>query len=317
MIKITRKQIMKSTENTTEVVERSLWQEAWRRFKKSKLVMGCMYFLLALCIIAVVTIIIDLVTDKNFYDKYVISQNLSMKLVEPNFRKFIEEHNTGYIFGFDEFGRSIFLRIIWAIRNSMFLGAVAVMASTLVGGILGAIAGYYGGSIDNFIMRCMDILLAIPSILLCISIVAALGSNLPNLLISISISNIPIYARTVRAAVLSIKDGEFIEAAKAVGTSNSRIIAVHIIPNSLAPIIVQATLGLASAILSISSMSFLGLGIKPPLPEWGAMLSNARVYMRDAWHITFMPGAAIMLTILALNIVGDGLRDALDPRLKN
>lgn len=317
MIKIDKKEIINSMDNQTEFIERSLWQEAWRRFKKNKLAMGSLYFLLGLSSIAIITVIIDLVTNQSIYNEYVISQNLSMKLIKPNLIAFIDNWDTGYLFGFDEFGRSVFLRMVWGIRNSMFLGAIAVIASTVGGGILGAIAGYYGRVVDNVIMRFMDILLAVPSILLCISIVAALGSNLPNLLIAISISSVPIYARTVRAAVLTIKDEEFIEAARAVGTSDARIIARHIIPNSLSPIIVQSTLGLASAILSISSMSFLGLGIKPPLPEWGAMLSNARVYMRDAWHITFMPGAAIMLTILALNIVGDGLRDALDPRLKN
>lgn len=317
MIKHIKKENIDNEDNNLEFIERSLWQEAWRRLKKNKLAMRSLYFLLTLSFIAIMTIIIDLLTHQSIYDEYVISQNLSMKLIKPDLKAFTKSWDTGYLFGFDEFGRSVFLRMIWAIRNSMFLGAIAVIASTIGGGILGAISGYYGGRVDNIIMRFMDILLAVPSILLCISIVAALGSNLTNLLIAISISSVPIYARTVRAAVLSIKDEEFIEAARAVGTSDARIIARHIIPNSLSPIIVQSTLGLASAILSISSMSFLGLGIKPPLPEWGAMLSNARVYMRDAWHITFMPGSAIMLTILALNIVGDGLRDALDPRLKN
>ncbi|SHI83770.1 peptide/nickel transport system permease protein [Lutispora thermophila DSM 19022] len=258
--------------------------------------------------ISITTTIIDVVTDNRVYDTYVISQNLVMRLKGPS-----AEH----IFGLDEFGRDIFLRMLWGTRYSLFLGAIGILASTIVGGTLGAIAGFYGNAIDNIVMRFMDILLAIPSILLAIAIVAALGPGLVNILIAIAISYIPTFARVVRAKVMSIKDQEFIEAARAVGASDARIIFKYIIPNSLAPIIVQATLGVAGAILSIAGLSFLGLGIQPPMPEWGAMLSNARTYIRDAWHITVIPGLGIMLTILSLNLVGDGLRDALDPRLKN
>ena len=163
----------------------------------------------------------------------------------------------------------------------------------------------------------MDILLAIPSMLLAIAIVAALGTSITNVLIAIAISYVPTFARTVRASVLTVKDQEFIEAARSIGCSDWRIIIKYVIPNSMAPIIVQVTLGIAGAILSIAGLSFLGLGIQPPTPEWGAMLSNARSYIRDAWHVTIIPGMGIMLTILALNLVGDGLRDALDPRLKS
>lgn len=288
--------------------QRSLWQEAWRRFRKNKMAMAGMIFLAILTIIALVTMVIDLVTNQAFYDSYVINQDLRNRLQSPSF---------AHPFGTDEFGRDMFLRMMWGIRYSLFMGTFAIAISTIVGGILGAVAGYYGKLSDNIIMRFMDILLAIPSMLLAIAIVAALGSSMTNLLIAIAISYIPTFARTVRASVLTVKDQEFVEAAKAVGASDMRIIFKYIIPNSLAPIIVQATLGVAGAILSIAGLSFLGLGIQPPLPEWGAMLSNARTYIRDAWHITVIPGAGIMLTILALNVVGDGLRDALDPRLKN
>ena len=182
---------------------------------------------------------------------------------------------------------------------------------------MGALSGFYGKLTDSIIMRIMDVLLAIPSMLLATAIVAALGTSLVNVLIAIGISYIPTFARTVRASVLTVKDQDYIEAARSIGCNDGEIIFKYIIPNAMAPIIVQATLGLAGAILSIAGLSFLGLGIQPPTPEWGAMLSNARVYMRDAWHVTVIPGLGIMLTILSLNLMGDGLRDALDPRLKN
>lgn len=287
--------------------QRSLWQEAWRRFKKNKMAMASMFFLLALVVIAIGTVVVDIVTSNSFYENNVIKQDLRMRLAQPS---------ASHPFGMDEFGRDMFLRMIWAIRYSLFMGTVAIVISTVVGGVLGAIAGFYGKISDNIIMRFMDILLAIPSMLLAIAIVAALGTSLTNLLIAIAISYIPTFARTVRASVLTLKDQEFIEAARAVGASDARIIFKYIIPNSMAPLIVQATLGVAGAILSIAGLSFLGMGIQPPTPEWGAMLSNARTYMRDSWHVTVIPGLGIMLTILALNIVGDGLRDALDPRMK-
>ncbi len=291
-----------------ETKRRGLWQETWRRFKKNKLALVGMSFIILLLIIAIATIVIDLVTNKSFYNAHVIKQNLRMRLKGPS-----KDH----IFGLDEFGRDIFLRMLWAVRYSLFMGVFAIFFSVIVGGIFGSIAGYYGKVTDNVIMRFMDILLAIPSMLLATAIVAALGTSLVNVLIAISISYVPTFARTVRASVLTVKDQEYIEAAKAVGASDVRIIFKYIIPNSMAPLIVQATLGVAGAILSIAGLSFLGLGIQPPTPEWGSMLSSARSYIREGWHITVIPGLGIMLTILALNVMGDGLRDALDPRLKN
>ncbi|MDO5426008.1 MAG: ABC transporter permease [Eubacteriales bacterium] len=288
--------------------QRTLWEETWRRFKKNKLAMAGLAFILLLVVIAVATIVIDVVTNKSVYNNYVIKQDLRGRLEPPSL---------AHPFGKDEFGRDMLFRMLWAIRYSLFMGTVAIAISCVVGGTLGAIAGYYGGKVDNVIMRFMDILLAIPSMLLAIAIVAALGTSITNVLIAIAISYVPTFARTVRAPILTIKDQEFVEAGKAVGASDLRIIFRYIIPNSMAPIIVQATLGVAGAILSIAGLSFLGLGIQPPTPEWGAMLSNARTYIRDSWHITVIPGLGIMLTILALNVIGDGLRDALDPKLKN
>ena len=267
-----------------------------------------MYFILALVIIAIATIIIDAATGKSIYLNYVVKQDLRGRLQGPSL---------AHPFGLDEFGRDMLLRMLWAVRYSLFMGTVAIIISCIFGGLLGAFAGYYGKTADNIIMRIMDILLAIPSMLLAIAIVAALGTSITNVLIAIAISYVPTFARTVRASVLTVKDQEFIEAARSIGCSDWRIIIKYVIPNSMAPIIVQVTLGIAGAILSIAGLSFLGLGIQPPTPEWGAMLSNARSYIRDAWHVTIIPGMGIMLTILALNLVGDGLRDALDPRLKS
>ena len=281
--------------------KRSQWVEVWRRLKRNKMaVLG----LIILIILVLLAVFADVIAN---YDNVVIKQNLVHRLQGPS---------AAHWLGTDEFGRDIFARLVHGTRVSLQVGIVAVGISIVIGGILGAVAGYYGGKLDNTIMRIMDIFLAVPSILLAIAIVSALGPSIINLMLAISISSVPSYARIVRASVLSIRDQEFIEAAKAIGASNTRIIFRHIIPNSLAPVIVQATLGVASAILSTAGLSFIGLGIQPPAPEWGSMLSGGRQYLRYAWWVTTFPGVAIMITILSLNLLGDGLRDALDPRLK-
>ena len=275
--------------------------EVWRRLKKSKMAMVGLVILIVLILLAVFA---NVIAD---YDEMAIKQNTSRRLEGPS-----KEHWLGTA----EFGRDIFARMIHGARISLMVGIVAVGIAIVIGGILGAIAGYYGGRIDNIIMRTMDVFLAIPGILLAIAIVSALGSGLFNLMLAIGISSIPGYARIVRASVLTVKDQEFIESARAVGATDSRIIRKHIIPNALAPVIVQGTLGVASAILSTAGLSFIGLGVPKPQPEWGSMLAGGRVYLRDASHVTTFPGIAIVITILALNLLGDGLRDALDPRLK-
>ena len=294
--------------NPQEVKARSLWQDAWRRLKKNKVAYIGFIFIIILVLVSIATLLIDLFTNNAFYDKYVIEMNLANKLKSPSGEHF---------FGHDEFGRDIFLRIIWGTRYSLSLGVSTVILSLVVGGLLRAIAGFYGEITDNIIMRIMDVFLAIPPMLMAISLVAALGTSLVNIVVAIAISYVPTFARVVRASVLTIKNQDFIEAARSYGANDLRIIAKYILPNCLTPVIVQATLSVASAILMVASLSFMGLGIQPPIPEWGAMLVNARTYIRAGWHITVFPGMAIMLTLLAMNLMGDGLRDALDPKLKD
>lgn len=221
-----------------------------------------------------------------------------------------------HIFGTDEFGRDIFSRIIYGSRLSLVVGFISVGIALVLGGFLGAVAGFYGGRLDDIIMRCMDILLAIPQVLLAIAIIASLGNGLVNLMVAVGIATIPSYARIVRASVMTIRGEEYIEAARASGTNDAKIIIKHILPNCLAPVIVQVTLGIANAILSCAALSFIGLGITPPSPEWGAMLSGARNYVLTYPYMSVFPGLAIIVTVLALNLLGDGLRDALDPKAR-
>lgn len=285
----------------TNAKKRSQAADVWQRLKRNKMAMLGLTILLVLIFCAIFA---DQIAD---YDTKVIAQDIGNRFQKPS-----AEH----WFGTDEYGRDIFARIIHGSRISLVVGIISVSVSLLVGGTLGAIAGYYGGLVDNIIMRVMDVFLAIPSILLAMTIVAAFGTDLVYVMLAIGVSGVPNFARIVRASVMGIKDQEFIEASKAVGANNITIIFREIIPNCLAPIIVQATLSVASAILSTSSLSFIGLGVQPPQPEWGAMLASGRDFLRDAVHVTVFPGLAIIVTILSLNLLGDGLRDALDPRLK-
>lgn len=281
--------------------KRSMFIEICQRLVRNKMAMLGLFILL---ILAFGAIFADVIAD---YDTKVVAQDIANRLKGPSVEHW---------FGTDEFGRDIFARIVHGSRVSLVVGLVSVSVSLIIGGSLGAFAGFYGGKVDNIIMRIMDIFLAVPSILLSITIVAALGTDLIYVMLAIGISGMPNFARIVRAAVMGVKDQEFVESSRAIGASNATIIFREIIPNCLAPIIVQATLSVAGAILSTASLSFIGLGVQPPDPEWGAMLSGGRSFLRDAVHLTLFPGLAIIITVLALNLLGDGLRDALDPRLK-
>jgi len=222
-----------------------------------------------------------------------------------------------HIFGIDGNRRDMLSRILYGSRLSLEIGISTVSFAIIVGAVLGAVGGFSGGWTDNIIMRFMDVLLAFPSLLLSIAIVAVLGPGLINALLAIAFVSIPVYARIVRASVLQVKEQDFVSAARALGSSPLGILAGHVLPNALTPLIVQATLGIASAILDAAALSFLGLGAAPPTPEWGLMLGEERNSLFNAPHLVFIPGIAIMLTVLAFNLLGDGLRDALDPRLSN
>lgn len=235
-------------------------------------------------------------------------QVLSDRLLPPS-----AEH----YFGTDNLGRDIFTRIAYGSRLSLQIGFFAVTGALFFGTLLGLISGFYGGWVDMVISRIFDILLAFPSILLAISVVAILGASLQNALIAIAIVNIPIFGRLVRSQVISLREEEFIMAARAQGLKNGRIIFHHILPNSLAPIIVQSTLGFGTAILDAAGLGFLGLGAQPPAPEWGKMLADSREFIQLAPWTLIIPGLAIMFVVLGFNLIGDGLRDILDPKMKN
>ncbi|ATP42500.1 diguanylate cyclase [Solibacillus sp. R5-41] len=235
------------------------------------------------------------------------AQNIINKLQPPS-----KEH----WFGTDNFGRDIFARIIYGTQLTLKVGFLAVLIGGVTGIFLGIVSGYYGGLVDTLIMRIMDVLLAFPGILLALAIVSVLGGSLTNVIIAVGIFSVPAFARIVRGSTLQVKKLEYIDAVKALGASDGRIIFRHILPNILSPIIVQATMRIATAILTASGLAFLGLGAQPPEPEWGAMLSDGRAYMHNASHMVMFPGLMIVIVVLAFNIFGDGLRDALDPKMK-
>ncbi|HNP70311.1 MAG TPA: ABC transporter permease [Kouleothrix sp.] len=236
--------------------------------------------------------------------------------IKASQRTSLEAPSAAHPMGTDRFGRDILSRVLWGGRLSLPVGFVSVLIAAVFGISLGLLAGYHGGRIDAIIMRMVDLMLAFPGILLALAIVAILGSSLLNLMIAVGIASIPDYVRITRGAVLSIREREFVLAARTIGARDATIIVRHILPNILPPVIVLATLGMASAIITGSTLSFLGLGIKPPTPEWGNMLDEGRGFLQRAWWVAFFPGLAIMLTVFSINLLGDGLRDALDPRLR-
>ena len=293
--RITRKEILKKFKKKTPL------QEIVYRFMQNLMaVVGLIIF----TIILLCAIFADQIAS---YEGAALQMNIAERLQGPSAKHWL---------GTDEAGRDIFARIIHGARNSLWIGFVATAFSLLVGGALGAIAGFFGKWVDELIMRVMDVMLCLPDMLLAIAIVAAFGGSVVNMILAIGISRIPRFARIVRSSVLTVRDMEYVEAARAIGARNGTIILRHVLLNCMGPIIVQITLIFASSILAISSLSFLGLGIKPPAPEWGNMLAAGRNNMRDYGYLVLAPGLAIFLSIFSLNLLGDGLRDALDPRLK-
>ena len=236
--------------------------------------------------------------------------------VEAVFQESLLSPSAGHLMGTDVLGRDIYSRIIYGARISLRLGFVSVAIAAFFGTILGLQSGYFGGWLDMVIMRIIDVMLAFPGLLLAMGIVAALGFSLTNAMIAVGVSAIPGYTRVVRGSVLSIKESVYIDAARVVGGRDLHIMLRHVLPNTLAPVIVLSTLGVARAIITGAALSFLGLGAQPPTPEWGAMLNHGREWLRQGWWITTFPGLAIMITVLSINMLGDGLRDALDPRLR-
>ena len=287
----------KNVNAPADIKKKSQFVEVWKRLCRNKTAV------LGLVIVALLTLMAILSPILIDYETQVIKTNYSEALQAPS---------ADHWFGTDEMGRDILLRVMYGSTVSLSIGVVTVAVSLTVGLILGAAAGYFGGKTDMIIMRIMDIFLAIPGTLLAICIVASLGNSIPNLVIA----QIPTFSRVVRGAVITARDADYVEAARAIGAKDATIIFHEVLPNSLAPIIVQTTLQVASVILSIAGLSFIGLGIPAPRPEWGAMLSGARAYIRDYSYMCLFPGLAIMTTILSLNLLGDGLRDALDPRLR-
>ncbi len=275
-------------------------KEIWRRFRKSK---TAMLGLILLAFVILIAIFADLIVP---YSEAVTQS--SMRLQGPS---------ADHWFGTDNLGRDVFARVVHGSRYSLWIGVSTSVLSLIIGGLLGAAAGYYGKAIDNVIMRLTDVVMTVPPILLSLAVVAALGANLRNLLIAITISCVPSMVRMVRSVVLTVVDQDYIEAAKSYGSSDIRVILKYVIPNALGPIIVTTTMNVAAMILSAAGLSFLGMGVQPPSPEWGALLSDARQFMFSAPYLLYFPGVFIVIAALSFNLAGDGLRDALDPKLKN
>lgn len=277
---------------------RSRWAVAWRRFlTRPGAVIGAIVILLFI----LMAIFAPLIAP---FDPIEISRN---RRAAPD---------STHWFGTDELGRDVLSRVIYGARVSLRVGLIAVGIGLVAGSLLGLIAAYFGGWIDTVLMRIMDVLLAFPGILLAIGIIAVLGPSLFNVMIAIGIELIPVYTRTARASTLSVKELEYVVGARSIGGRSGRILFKHILPNIVAPLIVLATIGVAGSILTAAGLSYLGLGAQPPTAEWGAMLSSARSFLRDAWWMATFPGLAIVLVVLSLNLFGDGLRDVLDPRMR-
>ncbi|MBX3139711.1 MAG: ABC transporter permease [Trueperaceae bacterium] len=283
-------------------LSRNPWRTAWRRLSRNRTaVVGL--FLLAAIILACLSA--PLWFD---YQRDVVGVNVSQRLRIPA---------EGRPLGTDELGRNLLARILWGGRISLTIGIGAVVLAGLAATLIGTTAASYGGRTDSLLMRALDVLLAIPAMLLMITFVTIMAPTQTNLMLAIGLSFVPGMARLVRAQVLSVKDLEYVAAVRAQGASTARVLVAHVLPNAMGPVIASFVMYIPGGIMTISGLGFIGLGIQPPTPEWGAMLASGRAYIRDAWHITTLPGLAIVLTIIALTLVGDGLRDAIDSRMSD
>ena len=277
-------------------------RETWRLFCKNK---AALFGLAILVIFVLVALFADLIVP---YEN-AIAQDASVRLDGPS---------AAHLFGTDKYGRDVFAQIVHGSRRSLTLGIGTTLLSVVIGGLIGALCGFYGGKLDAIVMRICDIVMCIPALLFALAVVAALGADMINLIIAITIISVPSYIRVIRSVILSIVEQDYIYAARLCGTSNWKIILHHVLPNAMGPIIVQASMNVASMMLTAAGLSFIGMGVQQPTPEWGAMLNEARDSMLDGHlHLLLFPGVAIALSALSLNLVGDGLRDALDPRLKS
>ena len=288
--------IKKARQKDASSIEK--WQKMWSKILRNSMAIFGMFFIIFMFSLSVVS-------PWTFDYDFATQNNYSAILQTPTLQ---------YPLGTDDFGRDLFSRIVFGAQISLIVGFFSTIIPAVIGGSLGAISGYYGKKTDNIIMRLLDILYAIPGILLAIAIIAAFGANTVNLIIALSVGSIPTYARTMRATVMQISNYEFVESARALGASDSSIIFKHIVPNSLAPMIVKATLTIGGAVISTSSLSFLGLGVEPHIPEWGNILKIGSTYLETHSYLAIFPGLCIMLLVLSFNFFGDGLRDAFDPK---
>ncbi|MFJ9463472.1 ABC transporter permease [Viridibacillus arvi] len=289
--------LLKSTNRDMSTIEK--WNKIWSKITKNFTAMLGLLFV-------IFTFAISIASYGTFVYEFAVENNYEAMLLEPSLVN---------PFGTDNFGRDVFSRIIYGARISLIVGVVSTLIPLVIGGFLGAVAGYYNKSIDNVIMRILDVLYAVPGILLAIAIIAAFGANTVNLIIALSVGSIPTYARTMRANVMMVSNLEFVEAAKALGEADWKIIFKQVVPNSFAPMIVKATLTIGGAVIATSSLSFLGLGVEPHIPEWGNILKVGSMYLETNPYLAIFPGIAIILLVLSFNFLGDGLRDALDPKL--
>ena len=297
-----------SKEKNTQVIsvqkkykKRSPSAEVWHRLWKNK---GAIVGALIILVLILIAVFGDVLYD---YETDIIGQHVRDRFIKPCW---------AHPFGTDNLGRDLFARVLYGTRASLPIGFIAVMVAVLIGLPLGSAAGFFGGIVENVIMRITDIFASIPSILMAIALVAAMGTSTMSLMIAVGVTSIPTFTRITRAAVLTVRNQEDVESARAIGCTSLEIIFKHIIPNCLSPIVVQISLRMGSAIISASSLSYLGLGVQPPMPEWGSLLSAGRDFIRDHANLTAFPGLAIMITVIAFNLLGDGLRDAMDPKLK-